>query len=68
MIPFITCEISLCQCVYELVLGVFVFDLNLAVQIDSIKQSIKSNSVGSVRGAVSRKGVRMLLSGSAQVF
>ena len=47
MIPFITCEISLCQCVCELVLGVKKFDLNLGVLIDSIKQPIKSNSVGS---------------------
>ena len=47
MIPFITCEISLCQYVCELVLGVNVFDLDLGVQIDSVKQLIKSNSVGS---------------------
>ena len=47
MIPFITCEVSLCQYVCELVLGVNVFDLDLGVQIDSIKQPIKSNSVGS---------------------
>ena len=47
MIPFITCEISLCQYVCELVLGVNVFDLDLGVQIDSIEQPIKSNSVGS---------------------
>ena len=47
MIPFITCEISLCQYVCELVLGVNVFDLDLGVQINSIKQPIKSNSVGS---------------------
>ena len=47
MIPFITCEISLDQYVCELVLGVNVFDLDLGVQIDSIKQPIKSNSVGS---------------------
>ena len=46
MIPFITCEIPLCQDVCKLVLGVNVFDLNLGVQIDSIKQPIKSNSVG----------------------
>ena len=46
MIPFIACEISLCQYVCELVLGVNVFDLDLWVQIDSIKQPIKSNSVG----------------------
>ena len=47
MIPFITCEISLCQYVCELVLGVNVLYLDLGVQIDSIKQTIKSNSVGS---------------------
>ena len=46
MIPFITCEILLCQDVCELVLGVNIFDLNLGVQIDSIKQPIESNSVG----------------------
>ena len=47
MIPFITCEISLCRYVCELIFGVNVFDLDLGVQIDSIKQPIKSNSVGS---------------------
>ena len=47
MIPFITCEISLCQYVSELVFGVNVFDLDFGVQIDSIKQPIKGNSVGS---------------------
>ena len=47
MIPFVTCEVSLCQHVCELVLGVNVFDLDFGVQIDSIKQPIKSNSVGS---------------------
>ena len=47
MIPFVTCEMSLCQYVCELVLGVNVFDLDFGVQIDSIEQPIKSNSVGS---------------------
>ena len=47
MIPFITCEFSLCQYVCELVFGVDVFDVDLGVQIDSIKQPIKSNSVAS---------------------
>ena len=47
MIPFLTCEISRCQYVCELVLGVNVFNLDLGVQIDSIKQPIKSKSVGS---------------------
>ena len=47
MMPFITFEIPLCQDVCELVFGVDVFDLDLGVQVDSIKQPIKSNSVGS---------------------
>ena len=42
MIPFITCEVSLCQYVCELVLGVDVFDLDLGIQIDSIEQPIKT--------------------------
>ena len=42
MIPFITCEISLCQYVCESVLGVNVFDLNLGVQIDSINNQSKA--------------------------
>ena len=42
MIPFITCEIPLCQDVCELVFGVDVFDW---VQKNSIEQPIKSNSV-----------------------
>ena len=46
VIPFITCEISLCQYVCELVFDVNIFDLILRVQIDSIEQPIKSNSVG----------------------
>ena len=45
MIPFITCEISLCHC--ELVFGVNVFDWDFMVQIDSIEQPIKSNSASS---------------------
>ena len=47
MVPLITCEVSLGQYVCELVFGVNVFDLDLGVQIDSNKQPIKSNSVGS---------------------
>ena len=46
MIPFTTCEISLCQYVSELVFGVDVLNLDFGLQIDSIKQPIKSNSVG----------------------
>ena len=47
MIPSITCEISSCQYVCELVFGADVFDLDFVVQIYSIEQPIKSNSVGS---------------------
>ena len=47
MIPFITCEISLCQYVCKLILGVNVFDLDLGVQIHSVTQPIMGNSVGS---------------------
>ena len=47
MLPFITCEIPLGQYVCELVFGVKKFDLDLGVQIDSVKRPIKSNSVGS---------------------
>ena len=46
MIPFVTCEISLCQYVCELVFGVDVLDLDFWVQIDSIEKPIKCNSVG----------------------
>ena len=52
MVPFITCEISLCKYVCELVFSVNVFYLDLGVHIDSVKQPIKNNSVGS--GNVSR--------------
>ena len=47
MIPFIMCEISPCQYVCELVDGINVLDLDVWVQNYSIKQQIKSNSVGS---------------------
>ena len=47
MIPFIACEIPLCQDVCKLVLGVNIFDLNLGVKINSSKQPIKSYSVSS---------------------
>ena len=46
MIPLITCETAFCQDVCKLILGVNIFDLNLGVKINSIKQPIKSNSVG----------------------
>ena len=46
MIPLITCETAFCQDVSELVLGFNLFDLNLGIKINSIKQPVKSNSVG----------------------
>ena len=47
MIPFVTCEISFCKDLRELVFGVDVFDLDFGVQINWIEQPIKGNSVGS---------------------
>ena len=47
MIPFISCEIPLCQDVCELILGVNVFDLGFWVKINPIKQPIKSHSMSS---------------------
>ena len=47
MIPFVTCEISFGWNVCESVFGLNVVDLNFWVQIDSIEQPIKSNSLGS---------------------
>ena len=45
MIPLITRETSFGHNVSKLVFGVDVFDSDLGIQINSIKQSIKSNSV-----------------------
>ena len=45
MIPLITRETSFGQNVSKLVFGVDVFDLDLGIQINSIKQPIKCNSV-----------------------
>ena len=47
MIPFITCETALCQDVCKLVLGVNIFDLNLGVQINSIKTTSQEQLCGS---------------------
>ena len=47
IISFVTCEVSFGQNVCGLVFGVHVPYLNLGVQIDSVKQPIQSNSVGS---------------------
>ena len=47
MIPLITCEIPFYQDVCEMICGVDVFDLDFGVQIDSIEQPIKSNSMSS---------------------
>ena len=58
MIPFVTCEISFGQYVGKLVFSVDVFDLDFGVQIDSIKQPIKRNSVSP--GNMSRCGTPSL--------
>ena len=47
IIPLNTWEIALCQYVCELVFGVDVFDLDLWVQIDPVKQPIERDFVGS---------------------
>ena len=47
MVPLITCETLFGQHVKELVFGVTIFDLDFGIQIDSVKQPIKRNSVGS---------------------
>ena len=47
IVPLIACEIPFCQYVCKLVFGVDILDLDFGVQIDSAKQPIKSNSVGS---------------------
>ena len=54
VVAFITCEMSLCQNVCEWILRVKIPDPNLWIQINSVKQPIKSNSVGS--GNMSRIG------------
>ena len=46
IVPFITCELALCQYVSELVLGVDVFDLDLWVQVDSVKLTNKAKLCG----------------------
>ena len=47
IIPFITGEIPFGQCVCELVFAVNVSNFNCGSKIDSVKQPIQSNSVGS---------------------
>ena len=47
IVPLITCEVALSQHVRELVFGVNIFELNLWIQINSVKQPVESNSVGS---------------------
>ena len=45
--PLFTRETAFSQQVSELVFGVSIFDLDLGIQVDSVKQPIKSNSVSS---------------------
>ena len=46
IVPLIACVILICHYVCELVFGVDILDLNFGVQIISVKQPIKGNSVG----------------------
>ena len=47
MVPLVTDETTFGQHVRKLVLGVNMFDLDLGVRFESVKQPIKCNSVGS---------------------
>ena len=47
MVPLITCESSSGFHVCEMVFGINKFDLDLRVQLDSVKSPVKSDSVGS---------------------
>ena len=47
IIPLVTCEVSFVRNVCDLVFGVNAPYLHLGVRIDSVKQPIKRNSVGS---------------------
>ena len=47
MVPLITCEVPFSQHVSELFFGGNIFDLNLRIQINSVKQPVLINSVGS---------------------
>ena len=47
IVPFITCEITFCQYVCNLVFGVDATSLNFRIKINPVKQPIQSNSVGS---------------------
>ena len=44
IIPLITCEITFGQYVYELMCGVDVPNLNLTVQVDSVKRTFPTLS------------------------
>ena len=46
-VPLISCGITFSQHVSELFLGVNIFDLDFGAQIDSVKQPVQRNSVGS---------------------
>ena len=46
VVPFIPCEMSFSHKVCELIPGINMPNLHLAVGVDSVKQPVKSNSVG----------------------
>ena len=47
IVPFVTCEISFGQHVWELMFGITVSNLNFRIKINPVKQLIQSNSVRS---------------------
>ena len=47
VVPFMACEMSFCPSVCELILGDNIPDANLWIQINSVQQPVKRNSVGS---------------------
>ena len=47
IVPFVTCVITFGQNVCELMFGIDVSNLNFRNKINSVKQPIQSNSVGS---------------------
>ena len=47
IVPFVMCEIPFCQYVCKLMFGVDIPNLNLRIQVNPVKQPIKSNSVSS---------------------
>ena len=47
IVSLITCEITFGQHACEFMFGIFVSNLNFIIKINTVKQPIQSNSVGS---------------------